>query len=325
MQLSKLHFHSLGIVAVNKPLDSHDIEVTPIEDLPMVDGELSDNLQEFSAKGKAPDGSSYETSADTSVTIKATWYPIHTSNRVTSPDVRRGEPVVIYRFGDTDKYYWVTQQYDLSLRKLETVIFVLSNTQDEDKAATFENSYFFEWSTHSKRMRIHTSKSDGEPFAYDIELNAKDGFLQIQDDIGNIISLDSAKVRMELINSDGSHIDMDRKVISVYAPDTINLTADNNINLKAGKSINSKAGTSINDDTGKITTKASETTNTVPLTKFTGNVQTAGATTTVGLSSTGGGTFGGGNFTINGNPTVNGVMTVTQLISVNAIVAPNIP
>ncbi len=39
----KLKVYSLGIVAKNKALDSHKIEVTPIEDLSMVNGEITDH------------------------------------------------------------------------------------------------------------------------------------------------------------------------------------------------------------------------------------------------------------------------------------------
>lgn len=290
---SKLHVYGLGIVAANKELQSKLIEVTPIETLPMLDGEITDNIETVITKGKDSLGGMYEDSVLTTVSIQAEWLPIGISNRVTAPDVRRGEHVVLYKFGDTDKYYWTTLLYDMKLRKLETAIWAFSNTRNEDLDGTSDTTYFLEISTHKKLIHLHTSKSDGEPFVYDIQLNTKDGVFTFLDDIGNYIQIDSKNVRIEVKNADGSWIDMNRRVINIYAPEDVNIRADNNINISAGNSINSDAGSSINDKTAEITTEASQTTNTVPLTTFTGQVIIGG-----GMAVSGG--SGGASATVQG-------------------------
>lgn len=296
---SKLHVYSLGIVAANKELDSKYIEVTPIEALTMLDGEITDNMQEVTAKGQDASGGTYETNVDTTASIRALWLPYSGSNRATPPDVRRGEHVVIYKFGDTDKYYWTTLFYDMKLRKLETVIYAFSGTRNEDEDGTPENTYFLEISTHKKLVHFHTSKADGEPFVYDIQLNTKDGIFTFQDDIGNYVQINSKDVRIDIKNADGSWIDMNRRVINMYAPEDINLRADNNINVSAGNSINSDAGSSINDVTSEITTQADNTTNTVPTTSFSGHVAIAG-----GMSVSGG--SGGASATVQGSLALTG-------------------
>lgn len=333
MQASKLQVYGLGTVAANKPLNSKDIEVIPIETSPMLDGELSDHVEAVTSKGLAADGSTYQTSIDTTASVKATWLPIGTSNRATPPDVRRGEMVVIYRFADVDKFYWTTLQYDMKLRKLETVIYAFSNTQKEDSAGVADNTYFIEISTHKKLLTIHTSKSDGEPFTYDIQLNTKDGSFIIQDDIGNFISLDSRNVRIEAKNADGAWIDMDRQDIKLYAPHNIEMRADNQINMSAGDSINMT--------TSHITTKADDTVNTVPMTTTSGNVNIQQnlvvnmTTTTSGLSSVNV-AGGGGRGPIEGSSLecdtidvanggqIGGSTTINNLSSPNPISAPNV-
>lgn len=332
MEITKLHIYGLGIVAVNKPLTSKDIEVTPIEDLPFLDGEISDNVSIFESSGKTKDGSTYTTSIDVTATIRATWLPIGISNRVTPPDVRRGEKVVIYRYGETDRYYWTTLEYDMKLRKLETVIFAFSNTQVEAKEGTADSTYFFEVSTHKKLVTFHTSKSDGEPFSYTFQFNTKDGNWIVQDDIGNLISVDSANVRIEVKNADGSHVDLDRKDIKVYAPNNIELRAENKIDIIAGNSVNVK--------TTEITTQADTTLNTVPETTTTGNcliqqnLTVSLVTTTSGLQSISSGGSGRGPISgskidadeidIDGTLQVNGTATVGKLISASNIEAPNV-
>lgn len=259
-QLSMLHKHSQGIVAVNKPLDTDIVEITPIEDLNMIDGDITDNLEKKEKKGKDYYGGSFESSVDMSITIKARWLPLGGSNRLTPPDVRRGEEVMIYRFGDSEQFYWTTLEYARKLRKLETVVLGISATKDEGAEGTPENMYYIEFSTHKKLIHMHTSKANDEPFMYDIQLNTEEGYLLITDDIGNLINLDSKNVRIELTNSDKTTLQLDKKNMYGYAPD--------NITFKSGKSFNI--------ETDKINTKASVTTNNVPTTRFTGSVGTKG-------------------------------------------------
>lgn len=305
--MSNLRRYSLGIVAANKALDSDLIEVVPIEEMNFVDGQLSDNVKPYEASGTDSQGQAYQHSLDTTVSVLAKWIPDGISNRATPPDVRRGERIQIWQYGDQDKYYWSTLFYEPDLRKLETVIFTFSNTRDESAKSTPDTTYYMEVSTHRKHITLHTSKSDGEPFVYDIQLDTANGFLLIKDDIGNYVQMDSKNVRIELKNADGSWIDMNRKVINITAPDTINMKAGNYINLTAGKdinhkaggSINSEAGSSINDKTTAITTRASTTVNTVPSTLFTGKTTIQG-----GMAVSGG--SGGATATVSGSMTVTG-------------------
>ena len=218
-KLSKFKFYSLGIVAANKPLDSHEIEVVPIEDFPMLDGEATDNVYKYKAKFKDAENSNFSTELKTTVSVPATWIPISNPNRKTSPDVRRGATVMLYSFGDSDKLWWNTLKDDA--RKLETVCYSFSNNRDENKPDTPDTTYFFEVSTHKKTVHLHTSNNDGEPFAYDIQINAKDGFVVIADDVGNYIELKSDDKRIRLKNSVDSSITIEGTVATIKALTTI--------------------------------------------------------------------------------------------------------
>lgn len=247
---SKLKVYSVGIVAKNKPLDSPIIEVTPIEDLNMINGEITDHGVEYSAKGSDRDGGKYDVSVKSSNTIQAKWMPVGSPNRFTSPDVRRGEYVMIYQFGDADKYYWVTFKDDLTLRKLETVIYAFSGTADESEGVSGETHYFLEISTHKKLVHFHTSKANGEPFSYDVQLNTKDGYFIIQDDIGNVFTIDSKAHRIELKNTDSTHHDMDKKNFTLTVPDNTTIKTGKNTTIQTGgdTKIATKGNTSITSD-----------------------------------------------------------------------------
>lgn len=254
-QISKLKFYSLGTVAENKLLSSKEVEVTPIEEMPMLDGELVPATTDYSAKAVDNLGSSYEATVQATTTIKAKWLPIGAANRTTPPDVRRGEMVMLYKFGDTDRYFWATLNEDLKLRKLETVIYAFSATTNESAEMNSQTFYFIEISTHKKLITLHTSKDNAEPFGYDIQLDTGNGKLVITDDVGNYVLLDSSQTQIVLKNVDNTIFDMKGPNLDVTVPQTYTvkcndyvLKANSTIDIKSGStSISSSSGTSITD------------------------------------------------------------------------------
>lgn len=337
---SKLKPYSLGIVAKNKLLDTHKIEVTPIEDLVMIDGEITDTGVDVNSKGSDRFGSTYETNVAASNTVEATWLPFGSPNRFTAPDVRRGEYVMIYQYGDVDKYYWTTMKDDLTLRKLETVIYAYSGTRDEFKGVSADTHYFLEISTHKKLVHFHTSKADGEPYVYDVQICTKAGYIIIQDDIGNIFTIDSKEHRIELMNTDGTHQDMDKRNYTVTVPDNTTINTGKNTTITTGA--DTKIETSGNTT---VTTGGNTKINTSGNTEITSGgdtkVQTSGSTTiqssgTTAIASggslslqTGGGlslsASGGGGAKLKAdNIEIEGTMKVTKLITGAEIDCPSI-
>ena len=239
--ISKFHFYSAGIVASNKLLSSKEVEVTPTEKAPMLDGQITDNTTTITASATDSSGAAYQTEIETTVTVTATWLPTSNTNRRTAPDVRRGELVMLYRFGDTDKFFWVDLDADCKFRKLETVIYGWSGTQDESVANDSSNMYFFEVSTHQGLVHFHTSNANEEPYVYDLQINTKTGFIQIQDDIGNIFCLDSTQNQLQMINADGSFLNILGNNITLNAVDNYTITADSmNVNITTSYDLKAK-------------------------------------------------------------------------------------
>lgn len=221
--LSRLHFYSYGIVAKNKELSSDLIEVVPSEDQTFLDGELTDNIEKIEAEGEDHNDEKFKTTVETTNSIKAKWLSFTDTNRMTSPDVRRGEEVVIWRFGDTDQYWWCTLQQDKKLRRLETVIYGFSNVREENVEMKHDNMYWFEISTHRKNVRFHTSKNDDEPFAWDIQLNTKDGTFTIEDNDDGYFFYDAKKRHFKMHNKDKSYIEIDKKKAKIFTLDRVEI------------------------------------------------------------------------------------------------------
>ena len=223
---SKFAIKSIGRAAANIDDATTILEVISVEDAGYSDGEITDGREKLEAQGVDQDGTVWNVAIETSNTIKAEWLPFNT-NRFTVPNVRRGERVLLWQYGDNDKYYWTTMGLDDHLRRLETATFVFSNTKDESvKKLSPKNSYYFEVSTHTKQMTIGTSNSDGEKHTYVAQINTKDSLLTLTDDIDNFIQIDSNNNAITLHNGAGTMIQL--------KGDTINITAKT-LNVNVGK------------------------------------------------------------------------------------------
>jgi hypothetical protein len=318
--VSKFHVYSLGHAAENKALNSFDLEITPIEDTPMVDGELSTNANQVLTQGTDLTGQQYQTNMTSSGTIRATWLPVGQANRLTAPDVRRGEQVIIYRYGDTDKYYWNTMRNDLNYRKLETVVFGISATAAEGASPDQTNTYYVEFSSHKKSITLITTKANGEPYAYSFQFDTGNGKVQLEDDIGNGMFLDSQQHQWHIENADGSFFDMTKKAITGHADDSISWTT---------KDWSVNASNSTSEITETRTVKATTETVTAETTHngdtiHNGNIGLNGDLTTAPGSSGTGKISIKGEAELLGDLDVKGNMTAVTIEATESILAPNL-
>lgn len=225
--MSKMKLFSIGIAAENKKLDSHELRVVPIEVLPMGDGDIVDSITETDVTAEDASEKEYTVKIKQRSALKATWIPVHGSNRTTSPNVRRGERLLIWQYGDTDKYYWSPTGLDDDLRRLETVIYAWSATKEEyADLKPGDNMYSLEVSTHGKHITLHTTQADGEPFEYTIQLDTKNGKFLIADNDNNSIHLDSAERIITAKNRDKTEVTLDKKTIYAYSKDLIQFHCD---------------------------------------------------------------------------------------------------
>lgn len=238
MYVDCLYMYARGLVAENKPRNTNDIEVVPIEVFPQAEGELKSNKEELTHQGIDADGNTYQVKVTSTTTITCKWIPWG-SNRTTAPDVRRGERVMIWRYADTGLYFWTELGLDDHLRRLETIILRISALPDglSDEALSLENSYYISLSSHDKLLELVTSKANGEPFAYKIQLNTGDGVFLVTDDIDNYIQLDSAEKIITLENADKCKVELNKKDLNIVVPRDLNVEVGRNVNVSVGKDV----------------------------------------------------------------------------------------
>lgn len=222
---SQLKLYSLGIVMENKADGSDQIKVYPVEELPFINGNISDFKDSMTSKSQNAKGVATTASATADAVLIARWFCPGGSNRMTPPDVVKNETVQIYRYADTDEYYWTTIFREPELRRLETVCYMFGNLPDGLTAFDKSSSYWFEISTKNKNITVKTTKSNNEPYEYTINLDTQNGNLVIQDDIGNIITFDSPSATISAVNSHGASISMSGDNLDIYIPGTIKVTS----------------------------------------------------------------------------------------------------
>lgn len=228
-ELSQLHFHSIGQVSANKEFGSKEIKVFPIEYRFNNEELVVDQVNVIDLAFKTNLGDD-NIQAIMGNSVDATWLKFN-SQRWTAPDVRRNDKVMIFRLGNSEKYFWMDFN-DRNVKRLETVLYVWSADVKNPIADDLSNAYYLEFSTHANTITLKTSQANEEPYGYTIQLNTGEGHLVIQDTDGNEILLDSAETLIRFINAAKSKFELNRDVINGYAPKDINLEAGEKINLK---------------------------------------------------------------------------------------------
>lgn len=237
---SVFKLYSVGVAAENKPRTTRTLNVVALEKNSAISGEVTFNPQGTEVSYKDPSGKTYNLAVTQDNTVPAEWFPAG-SNRVTPPDIQRGEWVEIYRLGDTDRFYWRCMGLRDNLRTLETVIYAIAgNPKAGGAGIDVQNCYYVEWSTHEKHITVATSKANGEPFAYTFQINAGDGEINILDDIGNMIELISGENTIRATNASGSYL--------AIIQDKAQVSADSNISLICG-------GSTVDMTPGKVSVK----------------------------------------------------------------------
>lgn len=221
-------FYSHGKVVEHKADNSDDIEVIPIEKQPFQSGAMVSDIVTVQSSGVNAKGTAYSASSNTSKSITAKWKGDGT-NRVTSPDVRRDDDVMIWTYADTEKYYWTCNDSDLSRRRNEHVQHRYSGTTDESTTALDDtNSYSKTISPKLGLIDLSTSKANGEKTTHKLQMNSKDGIAVFGDGDGNFIQIEY-EGKITLINKDGTYLISDGKMMKLHADDSITLETKDQI------------------------------------------------------------------------------------------------
>lgn len=227
---TQFRLYAKGIVASSKELNSDDVAITLVEFSGAIDGEINSDTEEIIDTGIDANGQPYQINVTLSNTIVATWLNLADPNRITAPDVVVGTPVLVYRYGTNDKYYWET--IGKGNFRLETIINRISNNRNPKDVLNDDNSVWSKQSTHEKILVIQTPKNDGEFCRWTVYIDMKNGNAGISNDIGDRFYIDAKEKIVEMENSDNSIVSCNKESINIFSKDKINIET-RSLNIKA--------------------------------------------------------------------------------------------
>lgn len=281
MEDSKYKLVGLGTAAEDKVEGLNwMLEVIPLEQLPLLDGQLTNRGLTMETSGTDAAGNQYADKAVTSSSLNAKWKGTGESNRRTCPNVFLGEEVLIWTFADTGEYFWEPRNTNSHKRTLETVTHAYAaNPAGGDEQRDDTNSYIVDVSTHRKVITISTSQMNNEKSTFKFQIDGGNGITTLADNCDNEFNISSTENRISMMNWEGVEVHLHGRNLNVIVP-----------------------GDVTEDVTGNVTqTIAGGLTITV-----TGSANVTAETATITSSQN----------TINGNTTINGELEVTGGVAI---------
>lgn len=253
LDLSKFRIYSLGTVTDNKPTDTDIVNCCPYEVIPVISGELKGSeSRTIVASGTDASDAEYNIQLEEVINLPCKWLPLDT-NKVTAPDMRRGENVIILQYADNDEYYFIPMGQ--SLKRLETAVWRFSGTADiSDQELDENNCYQFIVSTHKKIISLTTSDANDEGVKFTVQINPGDKVLVAADDKGAFIQMDSDNDAITSATAAGANVTLNKDNIDIVANNIIgdftgdfNITCANvNFNVGDAVTFNVSGDTTIN-------------------------------------------------------------------------------
>lgn len=217
LQQSKFKFFSLGMIAQDIAEDSFEVQVFPMEITTSGGGDLNEPPRNATDSVDAK-GENSSVVVDKGKVVTATWVPIGASNRITPPNVCKGETVMLYNHAGTDQYYWTTMDNEMDLRKNEKATFFFSNKPGIASDGLLEKSYYFTIDCINKFIRLFTNKNDGEYTTWEVKIETDKGLLFIEDGKGNRVEIDSQKDKLTITTL--KDVEINTKNATVNASDS---------------------------------------------------------------------------------------------------------
>lgn len=205
----------LGTAVEDKKPFERTIKVHLQELLPFMAGEVTP----IDTKNVVKSIDGYSSQVETTNNVEAKYFDGFTNRRY-PPDIRKNEQLLIFNYADSDTYYWISAGRDDHLRKKERLNLSVSDTPNVVDELTDDNTYFIELDTlHEKKIRISTSKSDGEKYRYLLMIDSKANTVTLCDDNNNEILIESDTPRVRLRNHDGTLLDLAQKNMTLIVPE----------------------------------------------------------------------------------------------------------
>ncbi len=209
---SGLFPYGLGIVAVTKEDNVDTVMFFPAEKLSLEYGKVDEIKDEIEVEVLDSNNKKHKIKAERGAMMEARWFPDGTDGRQTAPDVVNGETIQIYRFRDSDVFYWKTILREPELRRLEHVVYAYSNLPSGRTKFELDSSYGHSWSTKDKKVTFWTSQSNGEAFSYKFKIDTAASTWSMWDNVSNGFGIESIIGQVYMRTTTGGFFEITRNI-----------------------------------------------------------------------------------------------------------------
>ena len=231
--MNLLNCLGIGTVLNDKETDTNEILVSISNKFPSQDGEVTATIDEVKSEHTSTSGNTESSTILESNGEPATWMQLN-SNRLTSPDVRKGSKVVVYEWMNSNKKLWTTFGLDGNMR-LETIVWVVSASPNitENAPVTPDNYYIFTVSSHKKKIEFLTGQGNGEAMAFQFTLNLADGWMGWMENLGGLFNYNAIERSLTYQNKDKTVLSINKKDFTLLNKGKSLIQTDESIMMKS--------------------------------------------------------------------------------------------
>ena len=214
---------SKGIATENLQPGSRTLAITLAEMFPAQTGEVTSRYDTHQVTGQSADGASYAGSSTTSSSITAEWLPFG-SNRISAPNIRRNEAVLVWATADHGEYRWTALGDHDDYRNTEVAIFGFRAAKDYSKTpSTSDSMYCIEINTERGLIAVSTTTDRGEYTRTALVWDTKEGTWTYEDGVENKITSEAKENRIVISNQQGSELGIHKGRAWMAAPDIVSI------------------------------------------------------------------------------------------------------
>ena len=214
---------SKGVATENLQPGSRTLPITLAEMFPAQAGEITSRYDTQEITGQNAEGTSYASKATTTSSITAEWLPFG-SNRISAPNIRRNEAVLVWATADHSEYRWTALGDHDDYRNTEIVIFGFRAAKDyEKKPNTTDSMYCFEVNTERGLIAVSTTTDRGEFTRTALVWDTAEGTWTYEDGVKNKICSDAKERMIWMENADGSQVGIHQGRAWMKAPDMVSI------------------------------------------------------------------------------------------------------
>ena len=214
---------SKGIATENLAPGSRMLPITLAEMFPAQTGEITSRFDIESTTGQNVDGTSYAAKSKTSSSIVAEWLPFG-SNRISAPNIRRNEAVLVWATADHGEYRWTALGDHDDYRNTEIVVFGFRAAKDYSKTPnTMDSMYCFEVNTERGLIAVSTTTDRNEYTRTALVWDTMEGTWTYEDGVENKFCSDARENMIWMENVYGSQVGIHKGRAWIKAPDMVSI------------------------------------------------------------------------------------------------------